>query len=65
MTQSALPRILFCRANPIAPDARVEKEAHSLAKGGYLSSRAFSTNKVGSHQARFVRECCLRKVNLA
>lgn len=41
MTQSALPRILFYRANPIAPDARVEKEAHSLAKGGYLSSRAF------------------------
>jgi glycosyltransferase involved in cell wall biosynthesis len=29
------PRIVFCRSNPIAPDPRVEKEAHALSEAGY------------------------------
>jgi glycosyltransferase involved in cell wall biosynthesis len=28
-------RVLICRSNPISPDPRVEKEAHSLANGGF------------------------------
>lgn len=30
-----MPRVLFLRSNPIAPDPRVEKEARALAAAGY------------------------------
>jgi glycosyltransferase involved in cell wall biosynthesis len=37
-TPQKLPRVLFCRSNPVDPDPRVEKEASALVRAGYTAA---------------------------
>lgn len=50
-----MPRVLFLRSNPIAPDPRVEKEARALAAAGY-TVRALGWDRTAALPARELRE---------
>lgn len=50
-----MPRVLFLRSNPIAPDPRVEKEARALTGAGY-TVRALGWDRTAALPARELRE---------
>ena len=67
MEKMAVRQVLLCRSNPIAPDPRVEKAAHVLARAGY-AVRVLGWDRTGAHPKKEILneiECERLRINAA